>query len=421
MPFYQSQPPIRPDVGVVAYVPDNWDWKWQPRHQVLARLSRYFRVVWVSPAFDWQEALGLHPLRNLPPSPPLAGPGFEVMSPSRWLPKFYGPAWLTRSAERLRWHHACSMLRRRGCKTIIAYLWRPEFASVLGFGGFQLSCYHVDDEYSFSDKEQPISDQERHILERAGQVFIHSPMLFKKKGSFNPRTLHVPNGVDFASFSTPVPEPSDIAGIPHPRIGYAGWLKPQLDWELLCYLADRHPDWQFVFVGALNPRADAVKAALNLQTRRNVHLLGSKETPELAKYPQFFDVSIMPYRLDDYTKFIYPLKVHEYLAAGRPVVGTRLPSLEPFADVVALPGSPEQWGAEIAASLLSSAETAERRQARQKVADAHDWDALVARIASAMAQGLGLQSFKDFGSPASERNATPQVGKVQPYATVEPQ
>jgi glycosyltransferase involved in cell wall biosynthesis len=406
MSLLTQQQPAFPDVGVVAYVPDDWDCKWQPRHQVLSRLSRYFHVVWVSPPFDWHEAVGLRPARKLPPSPSSPGPGFHVMPPSRLLPKFYAPSWLVREAERRRWRSASRLLKSHGCKTIVAYLWRPEYATVLGFGS-QLTCYHVDDEYTFSAQEQPISDAERLVLERAGQVFIHSPALLQKKGSFNTHTAHIPNGVDFSAFATPVAEPADIVSVPHPRIGYAGWLKPQLDWQLLTHVADAHPEWHFVFVGGVHPRPDNVAAVHTLQSRPNVHLLGPKDTPDLALYPQHFDVCIMPYCRDDYTKFIYPLKVHEYLAAGRPVVGTRLPALEEFAGLVAIPDSPEQWDAAILAALRPESDTPERRSARQAVARAYDWTVLVERIARKITDRLGSPFSSRFAQLLSEPRPAP--------------
>jgi glycosyltransferase involved in cell wall biosynthesis len=405
MSLLNQREPAFPDVGVVAYVPDDWDCKWQPRHQVLSRLCRHFHVVWVSPPFDWYEAFGLRPARTLPPSPSRPGPGFHVMPPLRSLPKFYAPEWLVRGAEGLRWRKACRLLKSQGCKTIVAYLWRPEFGAVLDFDS-DLTCYHVDDEYTFSAQELPISDTERHILERAGQVFIHSPTLLQKKGHFNPNTVHIPNGVDFSAFATPVPEPPDIASIAHPRVGYAGWLKPQLDWQLLTNLADVHPEWHFVFVGGIHPRPDNVDAVRTLRARPNVHILGDKNTPELARYPQYFDACIMPYRQDDYTKFIYPLKIHEYLAAGRPVVGTRLPALEEFAELVSLPDSPQQWNDAIAIALRPESSTPERRAERQAVALAYDWSVLVERIARNISERLGSQVSDRFHRAFPERGAT---------------
>jgi UDP-galactopyranose mutase len=255
---------------------------------------------------------------------------------------------------------------------------------------FDLSCYHIDDEYSFSEIEQPLSEAESRILHRASQVFVHSPALLEKKGLINPHTTFVPNGVDYAAHAMKVDEPADLAAIPHPRIGYSGWLKSQLDWQLVHDLVEQHSKWSFVFVGAQHAtHTDIIVPVRELAKRTNVYFLGPKSTKELAAYPQHFDVGIMPYRSTAYTKYIYPMKLHEYLASGIPIVGTRLRSLEAFEDVVALPTCREEWSTALGEALGPGAGRAATRTARQSVARRHDWDVLVRRIADIFAARLG--------------------------------
>jgi glycosyltransferase involved in cell wall biosynthesis len=296
---------------------------------------------------------------------------------------------LARWTDRIRLERSRHRLRRKGCQKIILYLWRPEFSSALELLPADLTCYHIDDEYTFSPVEQPVLENERHLIEAAGQVFVNSYALMEKKCQFNPRTMRLPNGVDFTAFSTPVSEPADLAGIPHPRIGYLGWMKKQLDWDLLLHLSAVRPDWNFVFVGAANPHEGLASWINQLGSCQNVWFLGGKTTSEMSAYPQHFDVCLMPYREDDYTKYIYPLKVHEYLASGRPTVGTRLPALKEFEAIVALPRTRDEWFAAIEAGLGPKANSLEARRARQQVARSYDWNTLVLRIASVMADRLG--------------------------------
>jgi len=82
----------------------------------------------------------------------------------------------------------------------------------------------------------------------------------------------------------------------------------------------------------------------------NAYFLGGKPVGELVKYPQHFDVCIMPYRNNEYTRYIYPLKLHEYLAGGRPVIGTRIPPLEEFSSIVSLAGIAEEWSSAVEAA-----------------------------------------------------------------------
>jgi glycosyltransferase involved in cell wall biosynthesis len=86
-----------------------------------------------------------------------------------------------------------------------------------------------------------------------------------------------------------------------------------------------------------------------------------------------------------YTKFIYPMKLHEYLATGRPVVGTPIRSLMDFGHVVRLASTPAEWSAAIVDAL---AHPEVGRAERQATAGAHDWTVLAARIAKVFVEGL---------------------------------
>lgn len=320
---------------------------------------------------------------------PLPGVEFVVHQSSPFLPRLFSPRWLSDFAFKKRLEIARKILIRKGCKKIVLYLWRPEFEPALDFIPSDLSCYHIDDEYSFSAQDSPISEDETKLISRVDQVFIHSPGLLEKKGNINPHTAFTPNGVDFKAYASEVPEPEDIRGIPHPRIGYSGRIKRQLDWQLLRELVTHHPEWNFVFVGASNGHEDILGLIQDLSQRSNVRFLGDKTTSELAQYPQHFDVCVMPYIQDGYTKYIYPLKLHEYLASGRPVVGTPIPSLNPFRDSILLPNDVEQWAAAIAESLLPAANTSYKRMMRQEIAQKFDWEVITRHIAEEISSRLG--------------------------------
>jgi hypothetical protein len=95
------------------------------------------------------------------------------------------------------------------------------------------------------------------------------------------------------------------------------------------------------------------------------------------------------YRINEYTKFIYPLKLHEYLASGRPVVGTPIDALQPFVDVVQLARTPDEWSAALMAAMAGESSCPAAVSRRRQIAREHDWDRLVHRIALALAARLG--------------------------------
>jgi glycosyltransferase involved in cell wall biosynthesis len=314
-----------------------------------------------------------------------AFPNLLVFASNRSWPRVEHPrgldAWLF--ARRVR--AARAALQDRGCRTIIIALWFPSFDRARAAAPFDLSCYFIDDEYTWSETEHDVPDAERAVMERVDQVFIHSPALLDKKGAINPNTLSAPNGVDYAAYVTAQPVPADLAAVPRPRIGYAGVLKTELDWSLLASLAERHDDWSFVFVGPKKPSQAARLAdeSRDVFARTNVYWLGAKPVTALPAYQQHFDVAILPYRRNAYTRYIYPLKLHESLAAGPPVVGARLRTLEEFTHVVHLAESVDEWSGALSAALREPVRD-EARARRQQVACEHDWNRLVDRIAATL-------------------------------------
>ena len=384
-----SRQPLLPDVGVLALVADRWSPRWMRRHHMLTRLARYFPVVWMNPAVEWRETLRMGKLFSPTDCPAAQSPAFSVYTPEVWLPKLHRPQRLANLLFDQRLKRARRLLTKWGCKRIILYICRPYFERALHSIAFDLSTYHIDDEYSFSDVELPFDEREKRVIASVDQVFVHSTALLQKKGSLNQHTALVPNGVDYHAFACRAPEPADLMRVPRPRIGYTGYIKKQLDWPLLLQLARRHVQWSFVFVGAQNPHPEVQEAIQALSGQRNAYFLGEKPTQELAVYPQHFDVCIMPYRVNDYTKYIYPLKLHEYLASGQPTVGTHICPLDPFADVVKLASTPEGWSDSIGEALSPAANTPASREARQAVARQHDWQPLADQMAEVMMRRLG--------------------------------
>lgn len=384
VPVAEMPPPLFPDVGVIALVPDRWSWFWQPRHHVMQRLAAFFRVAWMHPAAEWRESY-----RGGPRSSGVgAVPGLVVYDPPRYLPTIYRPRSLAARLQRARVGQARRLLERLGARRFVLYLWRPSYAAALATP-HQLSVYHIDDDYSFDPGRVGVTDEEAGLIRQVDRVVIHSPGLMELKGDLHPRTALVPNGVDFRSFSQARPEPADLSAIPRPRIGYAGWLKPQIDWELLDRVATAAPEWSFVLVGPTKAPERIGPALARLATRPNVHWLGAKAPLELAAYPQHFDVCVMPYQVNAYTNCIYPLKLNEYFASGRPVVGSPIRSLVECAGAIGLAGTVDEWLAALRAALANGRDPA-GTEARQAVARAHDWWIIAGRIAELIAEGLGL-------------------------------
>ena len=320
-----------------------------------------------------------------------------------------------RIARCLQVRNAVRSLRKRGCACIVVYVWDFKLDVSTRVTQWNLKCYHIDDEYTWSETETPIPERERCLLSSVDQVFVHSERMFEKKGRLNPNTLLVPNGVDYAAYTATCQEPPDLASIPHPRIGCVGWVKRQLDLRLLLELSRRHSQWSFVFVGPSKPArhfGDQLATLEQLRKVPNVYFLGNKPVEELPSYTQYFDVGILCYCVNDYTKYINPLKLHEYLAAGIPAVGSDIPALRPFRDVVKIATTFDEWSDSLRAAIAPTAKSVEQRSARRAVANRYDWNQIVVTIVHAICARLGRRDIEPLLARHESKNVA-HSGKCQ--------
>jgi glycosyltransferase involved in cell wall biosynthesis len=194
--------------------------------------------------------------------------------------------------------------------------------------------YDCMDELSlFRGAPAEMVERERELIEVADVVFTGGSSLYEAKRARSDNVHCFPSSVDAAHFRQARvrrPDPADQAEIPHLRLGFAGVIDERMDIELLEELATARPDWHLVLVGPV------VKIDPNhLPKLPNIHYLGGKPYAELPRYLAGWDLALLPFALNESTRFISPTKTPEYLAAGLPVVST------PIRDVVSPYGAAE--------------------------------------------------------------------------------
>ena len=187
------------------------------------------------------------------------------------------------------------------------------------------------DVFSFYSKLMEIDH--RKLLYSADIILATSDALLKEAQDIRPDALLVPNGVFIEDFKTEGDFcPEDMTGIVShgkPIIGYYGLLGEwRMDYDLINYLCRECGDLNFVFIG---PSYD--ESSKRLKPAENLFLLGPKKYEELRDYLKQFDVAIIPYKVNRVTNSVFPVKLCEYMAGGKPVVTTNMQECKKFGSV----------------------------------------------------------------------------------------
>lgn len=236
--------------------------------------------------------------------------------------------------------------------------------------------------YTTTISKEGLLEQERNLTMQADVVFATAPGLVDRLRKDNEHVYFMPNVGDYEAFkdtkSFKDKLPDDIKNIPRPRIGFIGALDDyKFDINLLKKIAMDHPGYSFVIIGPMALKdKDADLNKLGFSQLENVHLLGSRPYEEKVKYLAGFDVDIIPYQVNDYTVGgCFPVKFHDSLAAGLPVVVTDLPAYMPFDNVCYISKSYTEFSKNIERALQE--DNPSKIKDRQKVAKQNNWDGKV--------------------------------------------
>ena len=203
-----------------------------------------------------------------------------------------------------------------------------EFSSHIKAG---LTVYDCMDELSaFKFAPDELKSLEKQLFNSADIVFTGGHSLYESKKMQHYNIHPFPSSIDKTHFSKARikgQEPDDQANITGPKIGFYGVIDERFDSNLIQGIADARPDWNIILIGPI------VKIDPNtLPKNKNVHYLGSKSYDELPKYLSGWEVAMVPFVLNESTRFISPTKTPEYLCGGVPVVSTAIKDvINPYA------------------------------------------------------------------------------------------
>jgi UDP-galactopyranose mutase len=252
----------------------------------------------------------------------------------------------------------------------------------------ELVVYDVMDELkNFKGAPPELLTLEQELFRQADVVFTGGQSLYEAKKHLHPHVHAFPSSVDVHHFlraRRAKSDPPDQQALPHPRLGYFGVIDERLDTRLLGELCDLEPRWQVVMVGPV-VKVDPKQ----LPKRPNLHWLGGKPYAQLPDYISGWDVALMPFALNDATRFISPTKTPEFLAAGRPVVSTPVADVvNPYGELHLVKIASDARGFADAVRVLQGEDAVARRTRADAFLAAMSWDKTWHRMSTAMDEAL---------------------------------
>lgn len=267
-----------------------------------------------------------------------------------------------------------TIIRSKEIDDYILWFYTPmamNFAEHLKPKAVVFDCMDELSAFKFAPPE--LIENERRLLEKADLVFTGGQSLYEAKKDKHERVFAFPSSIDTAHFGQAreiSEEPEDQKSIAHPRFGFCGVIDERMDIELIGQIADLRPEWQFVMIGPVVKISEE-----DLPRRENIHYLGGKNYEDLPAYLAGWDVAIMPFAINEATRFISPTKTPEYLAAGLSVVSTPIRDVvRPYFDkgLVHIASTAEEFVAECEKALNEN--SPERIEKADEFLSHNSWD-----------------------------------------------
>jgi len=347
---------------IVVFSHLRWDFVFQRPQHLLSRLAQHYPVLFVEePVFDDGEPF----MEQSSPAPnvtvyrahtPIQAGGFHD--------------------EQLRLLQPMVAQLAPPGEDVIAWFYTPMALPLLQAIDPSLVVYDCMDELaSFKNPPKQLLQREGALLNLADLVFAGGPSLYEAKKHRHPNVHCFPSSVDVVHFQQALDrerQHPQQAAIARPRLGFYGVIDERFDPELVGEVAGAHPEWQIVLAGPVVNKIDPERLPRN----PNIHYLGQQPYSALPDLLAGWDVCLMPFAINEATKFISPTKVLEYMAAQLPIVSTPIADVaNPYGHVVAIADTAQQF---IAACEAALAQTPEQRrhmvEAMLAVVAATSWD-----------------------------------------------
>ncbi|WP_267778554.1 glycosyltransferase, partial [Vibrio cholerae] len=221
----------------------------------------------------------------------------------------------------------------------------------------------MDHHAGFSTNSFEMLKQENTLLKEADLVITTAELLSKNISEARENVI-IRNGAEIDYFKATPSE--ELLEKSRPVVGYYGAIAEWFDTDLVLKTAKLLPQYDFVLIGNVTTDVSCFK------NQSNIKLLGEVPYKDLTKYLVSFDVCIIPFIINDLTLCTNPVKVYEYLAAGKPVVATAMPEVVLIEEKVFIASDAEAFSLSIE-KAMETKDDAELVTDRKKWAESHDW------------------------------------------------
>lgn len=296
-----------------------WNFVYQRPQHLLSRIAQRCPVIFIEEPVGGAAADSLEFI--------VAAPGVEVWRPHvrRTEPGMHAAH--TPVLQKL----VTAALRKRAISSYWTWFYTPmalPLAAALDPEGVVYDC--MDELSLFRGAPPELLEHEATLLRTADVVFTGGRSLYNAKRGRRPGVHCFPSSVDALHFRPGVADHPLQARLAHPRLGYCGVIDERIDLGLIAGIAKARPGWEIVMVG---PTAKIDPAGLPREA--NIHWLGQQRYEDLPAFIGGWDVCLLPFALNDATRFISPTKTLEYMACAKPSVSTAIRDVvEPYGHVV---------------------------------------------------------------------------------------
>ncbi|MDD2502825.1 MAG: glycosyltransferase [Clostridia bacterium] len=271
-------------------------------------------------------------------------------------------------------------------KNPVVWVSRPDHLNELdNFIEAFLVYDYIDELEVFHTFEPEMLKKHQRLLEKADLCLATASKLLHEMNKKRPDAIFCPNAADYEYFARAqcrenklLPEDmKQIVALGKPIIGYYGALAEWFDYDLMMYAARKRKDYTFVLIG---PDYDQSLENGRINRFNNIYWLNSKQYHELAGYLAYFDVAVIPFKINKITLATNPIKMFEYMSAGKPVVTTAMPECTRYPEVI-ISNSPEEF----VQNLDRALQLKEEQEYINKLIEcgrSNSWDARVLQVSA---------------------------------------